>query len=290
VASPALLTSLGPDFESEYPALKVLGVAGDYSRVISKARWARHQLALVNLATTDYVDLDPYVAVIEDDPEAQGYRVFAELRHAPPVSLAHQIGDFFSSLHGVLEYLAHELVIREGERPDAQTCFPIIWTSADKDSGPTQVNIFRGRGKRRKALIKDELVLWMLNDIQPYHHGASAVRHPLQVLRVFNGICKHRHPVVLTSTSETAHITPRENSVARFLMNVYGFEDKDHLALVPYTDAPNGVKPSEVSFSPGVTVEGIPVELVDVEPAEGQLAQLLNFVNGRVAAPFEIFF
>jgi hypothetical protein len=265
-------------------------VAGDFAQVISKARWARHQLALVNLATTDYLDLDPYLAVIEDDPEAEGYRVFAELRHEPPLALAHQVGDFFNNLHGVLEYLAHELVLREGERPDPQTCFPIVSEPADQGGGEARVNIFSGRGKRRKALIQDQLVLGMLDHIQPYRHGDDAYRHPLQILRVFNRICKHRHPAVLTSTSQTASIIPHMEGPARLLMNRYGFEDKDHLALIPYVDAPDGVQPEDVAFSPGVTVEGIPAELIDAEPADGQLTQLLDFVNWRVVKALQIFF
>lgn len=177
-------------------------MAGDFSNVLSKIRWAEHQIALLYIAVSDYINLEPYVIAIKDEPEAQRHVATVHLRYPPPATLAHIVGDALNSLQGVVDYLASELVIREGETPDLATSFPIV-RKAKEDGSEPWVNITRtgDNGRGHVSVIKDPVVLTLLRDVQPYKAGDDWATHPLQLLRTLNGESKHRRPAVIALTA-----------------------------------------------------------------------------------------
>jgi hypothetical protein len=274
-------------------------MAGDISEVIGKLKWSRHQLSVLNLAITDYIDLDPYMAIVKDDPETESYRVIAKLRYPPPASVSHIVGDVLNSLHGVLDYLAWQLVIREGQVPDARAEFPIVKT-ANEDGSEPPVNIYRtpeGKSRGREAVINDKAVLAMLRDVQPYRDGDRANFHPLQILRELNRESKHRHPVVLATASVsggfmTGSSPGRTGAIGDALIVTHRrVGDGDEFVQVAYTDAPNGCNPEKASFTPQVSLEGIPADPgADPRPLWDLLAEIYAFVESRVVGPLSLFF
>lgn len=263
-------------------------MAGDFGELTSKLRWASHQLAVLNIAVNDYIGEEPYVAVVEDDSEAKCYRVHAKLQLPPPANLAHIVGDVLNSLHGSLDYLAWQLVLREGATPDERTEFPIIKTMNEDGSEPA-VNIYKApAGKRGRApVIKDEAILTFLRCVQPYHDGDRADLHPLQVLRRLNRECKHRHPVVLVAASVMSSFPAVAALDETISLTNRRIEDGDEITMVAYADAPNGCPPEQASFSPEVSLEGVPSDAPALVPF---LANLLTWVDQRIAMPFRLLF
>lgn len=239
---------------------------GDFGQVLSKMRWAAHHLAVLDTAVSDYVDLDPHVAVIKDDPEAKCHRVFVHLRYPPPPSLAHIVGDVLGNLHGVLDYLAWQLAIREGEVPDFRTSFPIV-KDPQKDGSEPTINIYRSgtRPRDRVPMIKSAEVLALLHEVQPYKNPPDhRSRHPLQVLRTMNRDSKHRHPAVVSSA-----VAGREYSVrlpddfpGDAKWGVYAapkhllpFKDGDEMAQIPFGLAADDGFPEENVFASFVALD-----------------------------------
>jgi hypothetical protein len=275
-------------------------MAGDFSEVESKLRWARHQLTVLQLELTDYLDLDPFVAIVEDDPEEERYRFIANLRYPPPASLAHTVGDVLSNLHGVLDYLAWQLVLREGQTPDRETSFPIIRAAREGVPEP-EVNIYRsreGRARGRVAMITDKTVLALLRDVQPYRDGDRADFHPLQVLRTLNGESKHRHPVVLASASGQSSVVsgaekPESlagSGVVRFTTGRY-VNDGEEVFSIPYAEAPNGCGPNQATFTVQVSLEGAPKE-AGAAPSEilSTAGEIYTFIAERIVSPLRLLF
>jgi hypothetical protein len=269
----------------------------DFSEVTSKLNWSRHQLMVLQLAITDYIDLEPYVADVEDDSEAQAYRLIARLRYPPPPGIAHIIGDVLTNLHGVLDYLAWQLVIREGEVPDLQTAFPI--KTPNKDGTEPGVNIYRtpdGKGRGQVPVIKDETVLALLRNVQPYREGDRASFHWLEILRVLNRESKHRHPVVLAAASVGTSVMSggrRIGSIDDTLsINFRRIDDGDELAIVPYADAPEGCNPEQATFAPQIALEGVPVTNPEGPPPEALtiLSAIYEYIADQIVSRFSLLF
>lgn len=262
---------------------------GDFSEFTSKLRWASHQLAVLNLAVYDYIGEEPYVAVVEDDSEAECYRVRAKLQLPPPANLSHIVGDVLNSLHGSLDYLAWQLVLREGGTPDERTEFPIIKATNEDGSEPA-VNIYKapGPGKRRRVpVINDETILALLRSVQPYHEGDRADLHSLQVLRRLNRECKHRHPVVLVAASVMSSFPAVATLEETISLTSRRIEDGDEITTVTYKEAPDGRPPEQATFSPEVSLEGVPSDAPALVPF---LGNLLTWVDQRIAGSFRLLF
>jgi hypothetical protein len=284
-------------------------MAGDFDQVLSKFSWAQHQLTLLNDAVSDYIDLQPYVAVVKDQPRAQAYQVVAHLRHPPPASLSHIVGDVLSSLHGTLDYLAWQLALREGGgAPDLRTEFPIVKTT-QKDPTKPRVNIYRSadNGRGTTPLIQDPDVLKRLQNVQPYQMPET-VRdvHPLVVLRTLNGHAKHRHPAVLASAIDQGHYIytidlpkmigwqgppgsfPFAETATHITPNLTPRKDGDQLAWIPHHLAPNGPPPEHSDFATFVALEEVPVypRTGKPFPVQHALADLAIFIENQVLTPF----
>src|SRR3954466_1551387 len=171
---------------AEEPETQTTAGSGDFSEVRLKLWWAHNQLTLLNEATARYVQSQPYETVIEDRPDLEGYRTTAKLREPPPPELALLAGDFLNSIQGALDYLAWQLVLREGGRPGRATYFPIKLPRPDGSSVDVEI-----LDERRNPAIRDPAVLGALRAVQP--HGDEPANHPLVVLTKLNGETKHRH-------------------------------------------------------------------------------------------------
>jgi hypothetical protein len=275
-------------------------VAGDFAQVESKMNWARHQLGVLNLALADYGDLKPFEDRIEEDDAAECYRVRAHLRYPPPASLSHLVGDVLTNLHGVLDYLAWQLVIREGETPDRETNFPIIVKAADNGGGDDAVNIYRRdkeRNRRRVPTIHHPVALGLLRLVQPYHQGEDASSHPLEVLRTLNNQSKHQHPVLLaTATVGGTFMTGPGNRP------VGGIEDSlllthrrvkhgEELFTIRYADAPNGCAPGKATFAAEVSLEDSPWDPGDpLGDVQTLLAWIAAFVDQHIVGACSLLF
>jgi hypothetical protein len=273
---------------------------GDFSQVLSKFRWADHQLAALHIAVSDYIDLKPYIAVVKDKPDAQAYQVAAHLRYPPPASIAHIAGDVLNSLHGTLDYLAWQLALREEGLPDLRTAFPII-KPPKKGAPEPAVNIYRsGKGGRGTVpLISDPAVLRLLRDVQPFRFRQAEL-NPLLVLRKLNGDSKHRQPAIITAAIDQGHYVyttqaqalrhgrDPEAHTAVFTLNPTPLKDGDEIAFVPYAHAPKDGLPEHDNFTTVITLEEA---LID--PRTGQplpitqgLEHLAGFIEVEVLRPF----
>lgn len=266
---------------------------GDFSNVLSKLRWAEHQIALLHIAVSDYIGLEPYVIRIKDEPEAQRHVATVHLRYPPPGTLAHIVGDALNSLQGVVDYLASELVIREGETPDLTTSFPIV-RKANEDGSEPWVNITRtgDKGRGHVSVIKDATVLSLLRDVQPYKAGDDWATHPLQLLRTFNGISKHRHPAIVALTAGLAqHTFWYADGTVHSFGTAFGqrYEDGDEITDFPYPGTKPWATPGPPdhgAISACVVLEGArsfeglePLTVVDT------LTEILLFIDKKILLP-----
>jgi hypothetical protein len=96
-------------------------VATDFQQEIAKARWAEHQLALRGEEIARYRDSEPYVAVVEDEPETKTYSIVAKVEKPPGPELSLVLGDFLDNAHGTLDYLSWQLVLWSNKIPDVRT-------------------------------------------------------------------------------------------------------------------------------------------------------------------------
>jgi hypothetical protein len=274
---------------------------GDIAKVVSKLRWAAHHVSLLDIAVADYVNLEPYEVRIKDEPEAQRHVATVHLRYPPPATLAHIVGDALNSLQGVVDYLASELVAREGETADSTTKFPIV--GPDKDRAEPWVNIQR-RGTERNAkgnlgsidLIHDPAVLALLRDVQPYRAGDKWADHPLQVLRSLNGISKHRQPAVIVLTTGLGEMNFWNADGSLYSIGFdFGacHEDGDEIESFPYPDTmwPAKGPPHHGTVSACVALEGArrfdelrPLTVVDT------LGEILTFIKEKVLVPLSWLF
>lgn len=217
---------------------------------------------MLDLAITDYINLNPYVATVEDQPKAQGYLVTAQLRYPPPADLAHLVGDVLNNLQGTLDYLAYQLVLRENGTPDRTTVFPIVKPSKD---GLTEqrVNIFRrkknGRGEK-VPLITDRSVLALLRSVQPYHYGQRWTDHPLALLKSLNGESKHRYPAIIATLIAGARYTYTRNDVRMFTVTDGPIKDGEKITWLPYTDGMQFGPPEDQILTPHVSFESVQPE------------------------------
>jgi hypothetical protein len=273
---------------------------GDFGEVLSKFQWARRQIALLDIALADYINLEPYMAEVADQPEAQAYKVVARLRYPPPPALSHIVGDVLNSLHGTLDYLAWQLALRENGVPDLRTAFPIV-KSPNEDGSEPPVNIYRSGdgGRGTFPLIKDPEVITRLRDIQPYRLPEDE-RHlsVLLLLRTLNGEGKHRHPTVVTSAIDQGHYAysmggvafpdiPPDAKVGLITTNFTPRKDGDELAWVPYSWI-EGRPPEHTDFTTLVTLEEAPVYPRTGEPfpVNACLTNIAMWIENNVLARF----
>jgi hypothetical protein len=279
--------------------------SGDFDAVASKFRWAQRQIAELDLAVTDYVSSHPYVSVVEDQRDAQAYKVTARLRYPPPGSIAHIVGDVLNSLHGTLDYLAWQLALRENATPDHLTAFPII-ESPNSDGSEPQVNVYRAQaqGRGRVAMLDDVAVIDVLRKVQPFH-GSESERglSPLVLLRKLNRDSKHRHPAVVTSSVDQGHYLfvtptpwgatlPEGVNVAMVTTNFTPLHDGDEMAWVPYLSVPEDGLPEYDDLPTFVSLEKIPTypRTGLPFPVVEAMADIAMFIERHILRPIgEIF-
>lgn len=166
--------------------------------VRTKFEWTRREIDQLATVLDGYTASKPFVTRVEDRPEDDVFKVTLELRTPLPPEVPHLVGNILTNTQGVLDYLAWNLCLDEGGKPNRNTYFPIV-KKMNADGTDPAVNILGGEKNQQKNQIKDSRVLALLRDIQPYHFGQHAELHKLALLSEMNRKAKHRAPAVLIS-------------------------------------------------------------------------------------------
>lgn len=253
-------------------------------------RWAHHQLVTLNAVVAEYLYMQPYRTRVEDQPEAQAYKIVAHLEHAPPVALGLLVGDLLSNAVGVLDFLAGQLVMREGGEIGPGTYFPIR-DSLKGDGSDPSVDI---PGLDGKSAVNDPEVVAALREVQPYHEIPHAAEHPLAVLKRLNNSAKHRRITVVAHSLAMGTVLRRASTLygaelPEEMLIVGGasdVQDGAELEWVPYVDSPEGPPPHEYDFTTKVSIE----EAGLGAPLSDQMLRLLAYVDDEVLVRFARFF
>ena len=152
--------------------------------MIEKLRRAdKHLIALFH-EISEYVDSTPYELVAKRDPDNRAVMIFRVTRQ-PPLAFATAVGDVIANMRSALDYIAHELIKRNGCTPHpTRVQFPICTTVRDFDN--------EAIANRRLCAIS--LFGYRLIDaMQPHQvRKGKPEAHPLWHLAKLSNLDKHR--------------------------------------------------------------------------------------------------
>lgn len=228
---------------------------GDFDQIAQKMWWATKQLTPLWEAISEYINRRPYVTIIQDKPELEGYEVTIRLHEAPPPKLALMAGDFLNNAQGALDYLAWQLVLRENGSPGVPTSFPLLLP--DQDGSLPTIKIADEKGK---IAVNDPAVLDALDAVQPYKDGPNARSHPLFLLKRLNRESKHRQLTLLAVDVPAFSIDgfaepPKQLPIPA--LTPKRLQDEQEVKFSPYGQPPNARMPEKVELAAGVAVEGV---------------------------------
>lgn len=168
-------------------------MAGELHGVWEKFHHARRHAEAFDAEVAAYLSRRPCTVVVTVDPEPpHTLRCRWQVREAPAALLSLLVGDLCANLRATLDYLAWQLVLAGGGRPDNRTALPCVRRSAD----------WPRTARTRLAGVADP---WLarVEALQPYHHAADPDGHPFAVLDRLNNVAKHHGlPVALVAASE----------------------------------------------------------------------------------------
>jgi hypothetical protein len=151
--------------------------------VIEKLRRSDEHLILLYHEISAYLESTPYGLLPDRDPYTRQAVVRFKVTKEPPLRLSTIVGDALFNMRASLDYIVHELVIRNGCGPTFQTQFPFA------DSEKTFLGEAYGKGRLWGTSIK---MLNVIDALQPYKIGTNFRSHPLWVLHKLQNIDKHR--------------------------------------------------------------------------------------------------
>jgi hypothetical protein len=99
--------------------------------VVTKLRQADVHLVTLYNEFARYINSSPYRLQTKSDTGDGKPGVVFEVTKEPPIYLAAIVGDVVHNLRAALDYIAHELTIRNGAKPTRRTQFPIGLTEDD---------------------------------------------------------------------------------------------------------------------------------------------------------------
>lgn len=248
-------------------------LAGALAKVIR----AEEHLAELEREIGAYIEREPYFAASELQEKPLGYKVTVHERESPPPVIAVLVGEVAQQLRASLDYLACELVIAHGGRPNLSTEFPILRPPLRHVTGgqvvidaPTQprkaptIRTASGGVSDYASAVIDSLqphnrpesntCLWPNIDrlgLVPYgaRTGSDYVmfdiygRSPLHVLRQLSNIDKHRHLHVVTGYVGMVVVSWREAEPgegvpgSRHVVTEGAFHDGAQIGFVPINPA-----------------------------------------------------
>jgi hypothetical protein len=173
----------------------------------AKLRRAEEQIYFLDKQLRSYMERDAYEIVSEPAPRADGKRwcKYSSVQD-PPLRLSVVLGELIHDLRSSLDHLVWQLVRLNGRRPSGRNGFPICETlrkGQKSENGSFWLShspkLIEGVNESHVALIQD---------LQPYHAGRYAYRHPLNVLHSLWNVDKHRvvHAAVMSLERPPVHL------------------------------------------------------------------------------------
>lgn len=164
--------------------------------VIEKLRRADAHLISLYTKVTLYIDSAPYVIEAKRDPHGHGQFIF-RVKREPSLKFATIVGDILHNIRSALDYIAHELIKRNGFPTSSRTQFPVCSTVRDFDNEAICQNRLGGISLRAYRMI---------DALQPHQMRPpySFADHPLWHLQKLSNLDKH-HALNLSAFSTRTH-------------------------------------------------------------------------------------
>lgn len=125
-----------------------------------KVERAKEHIRNLESAIDRFLQSNPYEVICYQEPETND-RVFrVRILAQPPLRLSGIIGDIIQNLRSSLDYLAWQLVLANGGRPNERTGFPISKSANEFEA--------KGRGKIKGA---SEEAVCLIEALKPYAGG-----------------------------------------------------------------------------------------------------------------------
>jgi hypothetical protein len=242
---------------------------------------AHVQLAAVGAEIALYIKGNPYRTTL--DEHHHDARVIFQVIRPPPPGISILIGEVVHNARCALDHLVYALALANNRVPDPKSGFPIFET--EKGFNGRGIDIIRPLDPRAIEIIRE---------LQPYHMGQDAQRHPLWVLYHLSNIDKHRHLGAVIGSIRGPWVQlmePDDGPIAMFPDMAAGvFYDGDEIARFPATRHEvvrrqlelEGQLTAFVALDEGTIWRGEPVEQV--------LLRTLGFIRDRVLPRFRPFF
>jgi hypothetical protein len=146
---------------------------------------AHEHFLAVNEEIGRYLDSQPYKIVSNVQPSDQHLVLFEfHVISEPPLRFGVILGDYIQNIRTALDYLACELVIKNGGAVNVKTQFPILDCRPKDERGQPKLPKIHGGVAPN--------VLTIIESLQPYTRGKDALHHPLSILGHLSDIDKHR--------------------------------------------------------------------------------------------------
>jgi hypothetical protein len=184
----------------------------------AKLKRARQHINHLEIECRSFFDSGPYLISRKLHPQKQDWIVYGLTATRPvPKVISLIAGDALVNLRSVLDYLAWELVIVNGEAPDRHTSFPIYDSAANY-----------AKHSRKKVQGMSDEAIKTIDACLPYKGGNDI----LWKLNELNNIHKHRVLVTVGAFMEGV-----SNSVAHFISPTNNawrvLKSGDYLTMIP---------------------------------------------------------
>lgn len=167
--------------------------------VVAKLRRSDVHLVSLYRKVEAYVDSAPYGLVAQRDSDGNGLFVFRVTRE-PPLEFATLVGDILHNIRSALDYIAHELIKRNGFPTTTRTQYPICGTVSDFDNEAIGQNRLGGISLQGYRIIDALQPHQMRSPYTFAHHGlwhlhklSNLDKHHALTLSAFSTQCQWRY-------------------------------------------------------------------------------------------------
>jgi hypothetical protein len=219
----------------------------------------------------------PYEGVPEVSDDGLEWWIRAVVREQPNPYWSTIIGDAVHNMRSALDYLACELVIKNGGTVTDTTQFP-IYDRKDR--------FVKGSGRRIAGMSSRAAAL--IETLQPYY-GPTPSEHPLAVLAYLSNGDKHRALQVAHWTTDNlrGEVEAVVGQVKSELVEIHRGPIEDGALIARFRLIPAGSSPpSQVKVNAQLTT----YVLIENRWRARRLEGILNFIQGDVVKRLEPFF
>lgn len=255
----------------------------------SKLDRAYEHLALLPVETGRYFESHPYRAPLDEHYEEARFVLRVVL--PVPLRVSILIGDVVHNARSALDHLANALILAHDALPTTKTGFPIF--DLEGKFNAKEKAFPEGKGFSMLPGVPD-MALAIACDVQPYHMGQDAERHPLWVLYKLSNSDKHRQLSLVAGAAQGAYIhlvEPNDGPIAMYGDMTAGvIYDGDEMARFPTTrdDILSRQLDKKVQLTGFVSLDERPVWRG--EPLEEALLRVLGFIGESIIPRFRPFF